>query len=45
VLLDGQGEVEAAKVAYQQAIDTGHPEVAPPAMRNLDDNAAARLGL
>ena len=26
--------IEAAKVAYQRAIDTGHPEQAPKAMRN-----------
>ena len=29
------GEYDLAEDAYQQAIDSGHPEVAPEGMRNL----------
>ena len=35
VLLEEQGDLEGARAAYQQAIDTGHPDQAPRAMLNL----------
>jgi len=34
-IFDRQGEYDLAVEAYQQAIDSGHPEVAPEGMRNL----------
>ena len=35
-LLQQQGDVDGARADYQRAIDTGHPEQAPRAMRNLE---------
>ena len=29
ILLEEQGDVEAARAAYQQAVDSGHPDEAP----------------
>jgi hypothetical protein len=34
-MLDKLGEYDRAEEAYQQAINSGHPEVAPKAMGNL----------
>lgn len=35
VLLKQRGDPDGAAAAYQQAIDTGHPDQAPKALRNL----------
>jgi hypothetical protein len=35
VLFDERGEYDLAEQAYQQAINSGHPEVAPKALGNL----------
>jgi Flp pilus assembly protein TadD len=35
VLLAEQGDPAGARAAWKQAIDTGHPDFAPKAMRNL----------
>jgi hypothetical protein len=34
-IFDRQGEYDLAEEAYQQAINSGHPEVAPKGTRNL----------
>jgi hypothetical protein len=36
LLLEEQGDVEPAKVAYKQVIASGHPEAAPAASNNLE---------
>ena len=35
VALDGQGDVEGARAAYEQAIASGYPEASQPAAVNL----------
>jgi hypothetical protein len=35
VLLEQRGAYDLAEEAYQQAINSGHPEVAPKGMHNL----------
>jgi len=35
-LRDDLGNPDAARAAYQQAIDTGHPDIAPHAAFNLE---------
>ncbi len=37
IVLQQQGEIDAAKVAYQQAIDSYHSDLAPRAAANLDN--------
>jgi hypothetical protein len=44
ILEHEQGNVEAARAAYRQAIGTGHPEVAPrssAALVELDENPSS----
>jgi hypothetical protein len=43
VLLEEQGDADGAKAAYQQAIDSGHADMAPMAAVNLGNRREERL--